>query len=953
MWKNNASKKKLYIGFIAVGVLLTLWIGFNYLWFYYSKSVETMRGSLSFWAEEYDFDVDERDTFDSLKRNFETDITRFCAYSFTQNKYTTQMLVNLNSDIDYASVYYVERVSDETIENKKFVVHKAGDAIDANIDAEVMEAIVAEGQAKLSDGRIVYGAATVPGSYVIVAFDDTQLQSEEYDYSTAVSSYGETTVLFNPNEKGDILLASDENIKSLTMTELLTAETYHQLLEQIGEVNIHVINGKTSLLLCEETDSEYAIACYIPFHKIIVKLIRSIIVPITLFWIIAILGLGYVTKLADENVNERKTSVHIAGKIYIDRKINSHLLALTLFSIIVVLFILIYIQTLNRYSEQSVKAAGNLEMAAQDVTYCNNAADTEISYLNKNSSRLINLISNYYMRYPEQLNNQSIEKISNILVDVEEINIYDTTGTIRFSNNGAYIGYTLSSDVEDRGVYGRDILDGKQSSYGTVYDGFYYAYGRRQDTAGVVGLRMKADNLIHFIEICRVENVIDNDTFGDADGGYIDMNEPTVMYWSKENSQGFGEITGFPEEILQSGYSGSVRINGSRYYVNTLLKGDYLYVSALYVGQVIGFDLSRFWIGILAAFLALHLLYLSVVINTEKPDTEIEKITPIPHISHLRDLDIEEQILDDGFMQTMVRMFLVTGIMLLAYLGLDMITNKESLLSYLLSTQWNKGLNLFSLTMILILIVGAALAIYIIKNIIIFFTKNMGPKGMTIGRMISSLMQLIVLIFVVIKTMVYLGVNPTALVAGAGVVGAMISFCAQNTVNDMLSGFFIVFEGLFSIGDWIQVGDWRGQVVEISVRTTKVSIGGSVKVFCNSELKQVTLLSKNFCGALVNIGIAYREDVDEVIDLIHQNLDSMREQIPSIVDGPYIDGITALGESSVTIRMWALTTPDAEMSVERDLRRIIKKLFNENGVEIPFPQITINTPLEQQKESKE
>ena len=175
----------------------------------------------------------------------------------------------------------------------------------------------------------------------------------------------------------------------------------------------------------------------------------------------------------------------------------------------------------------------------------------------------------------------------------------------------------------------------------------------------------------------------------------------------------------------------------------------------------------------------------------------------------------------------------------------------------------------------------------------------------------------------------------------------MLSFGAQSLVGDILAGIFIVFEGEFRVGDIVTIGDWRGTVVEIGIRTTKVLSGGhDVKIFNNSEIKQVINMTKQYSTAVLDIGIDYNESLERVEAVLKKELPHIREHVPAIMEGPYYKGVTSLGDSSVNIRILAECHEKDRIQVVRDMNREIKLCFDRNHISIPFPQIVVNQPAE-------
>lgn len=130
------------------------------------------------------------------------------------------------------------------------------------------------------------------------------------------------------------------------------------------------------------------------------------------------------------------------------------------------------------------------------------------------------------------------------------------------------------------------------------------------------------------------------------------------------------------------------------------------------------------------------------------------------------------------------------------------------------------------------------------------------------------------------------GVDTTTLLASAGILSIAISFGAKELVSDILSGLFIIFEGEFRVGDIIMVGDWRGTVVEIGVRTTKVEDGSkNIKVIRNSDISNVINMTKETSYASCDVGIEYGESLERVENILAKELPNIRKRLPAIIDG--------------------------------------------------------------------
>ena len=218
-------------------------------------------------------------------------------------------------------------------------------------------------------------------------------------------------------------------------------------------------------------------------------------------------------------------------------------------------------------------------------------------------------------------------------------------------------------------------------------------------------------------------------------------------------------------------------------------------------------------------------------------------------------------------------------------------------------------------------------------------------KGKAIVDIVCSLIKyvaVLVLLFFVLRAF---GVDTTAILAGIGILGLVVGLGAQPLIADILAGLFIVFEGVFDVGDIIVYGGFRGTVKEIGIRTTQiVDTSGNVKIVNNSSLKEVINMTDQLSLAVCDIGIEYGESLERVEAILKAHLEEIKAAIPDIKEGPFYKGVAELGDSAVVIRFAAQCEEGARYQVERDMNRQFKLLFDKNNINIPFPQIVLNQP---------
>ena len=245
--------------------------------------------------------------------------------------------------------------------------------------------------------------------------------------------------------------------------------------------------------------------------------------------------------------------------------------------------------------------------------------------------------------------------------------------------------------------------------------------------------------------------------------------------------------------------------------------------------------------------------------------------------------------------------------------------------------------------------------IMIIANIIIrigkvaihnvFKLRNLSPlnkserREETLAKLLDNTLTYVVYFIAFMMVLSVLGIDVKALIAGAGVVGLAVGFGAQSLVKDIISGFFIIFEDQFSVGDHIRVGEFEGNVEAIGLRTTKIkSWTGEVHILPNGSITQVTNFSLNNSIAIIDIAISYGEDIEKAQKVIEDALKNMPSQYEALVAPPTLLGIQTMGPTEIILRVTAETLPMEHSAIARSIRKDIKVLLDEHGIKVPAPK---------------
>ena len=217
-------------------------------------------------------------------------------------------------------------------------------------------------------------------------------------------------------------------------------------------------------------------------------------------------------------------------------------------------------------------------------------------------------------------------------------------------------------------------------------------------------------------------------------------------------------------------------------------------------------------------------------------------------------------------------------------------------------------------------------------------------RAQTLGGLFTNV-AFIFVSTITLLTILSIFINIGPLLASVSVVGLAISFGAQSLVKDIISGTFMLIEGQFGIGDVVRVGDTAGMVEKMTLRTTVLrDLHGVVHTIPNGEITRVSNLTKTWSRAVIDVGVAYNEDVDTVIASLRRLGAEFLEDpqwSPLLVDAPEVLGVENLGDSAVVVRVVAKTLPLKQWDVARELRRRIKNRFDEEGIEIPYPHMKV------------
>ncbi len=247
------------------------------------------------------------------------------------------------------------------------------------------------------------------------------------------------------------------------------------------------------------------------------------------------------------------------------------------------------------------------------------------------------------------------------------------------------------------------------------------------------------------------------------------------------------------------------------------------------------------------------------------------------------------------------------------------------------------------ITIVLWILIGI-IAQIIIKHLLykVLKLKSKGPRAITIGKLTSNISKYFIWFIIGMVVLGEMNIDVTPFIASAGVIGLAIGFGAQEIVKDFISGFFIIFEESFNVNDVVEVDGFKGNVLSLGLRTTRIqNWKGEIKILNNGDIKSVINYSMADSIAVVEFGVSYSTNLLELQELMGEFVQNTYVKYDDIVETPSFSGITELSDSSINMRLLAKTKTLKHFQIERDIRRDLVILFNENKIEIPFPHLVI------------
>jgi small conductance mechanosensitive channel len=260
-------------------------------------------------------------------------------------------------------------------------------------------------------------------------------------------------------------------------------------------------------------------------------------------------------------------------------------------------------------------------------------------------------------------------------------------------------------------------------------------------------------------------------------------------------------------------------------------------------------------------------------------------------------------------------------------------TTSNGILIFIVSGIWNRGFNLFAIVAILLLCLVAFFGLIVVKLALKLTSMALDTKGETICSLCFNLLQYVTVIMLLFYAFEFFGIDVRALLAPLALVSLALSIGSRDLVQDILAGITIVFEGEYQVGDVIDVGGYRGKVVEIGVRTTKLlGRGDNIKIISNRDVRNVLNMSRMNSWIDMEFTLSNTFPMQKIEEIMNRELPEMGRSIPDIISGPIYKGIVSMNGNKVTIAVTCECNEEVSYRVQRELYAKFHEVFERESL---------------------
>ncbi|MDC7291518.1 mechanosensitive ion channel [Blautia schinkii] len=774
-------------------------------------------------------------------------------------------------------------------------------------------------------------------------------------FTFAVSNQ-DYTFLYHPNEE---LVGTDALSAGLNVEEL--EDDNYEWME---------INGERYYAGVANIDDDHAyVICAVPEKEIMSS--RNITVGIVLFIFFVVITVVIIYAIlmmlyGEVNGSGSRDNYRLYKKMYFNKDVGRKVGSISLVGLIFILVASFYMQTLfslSRYSmsnnQRAVEVQNTLKRNEEEIALITQQYNRR--YLNK-----AQIAADILGQNPELQTREELQELSKAL-DVEYVLVFDKNGRVTATDSN-YTNFELSQNPEDQSYEFNALLQGVedviQEAQPDEVSGEYHQYlgsviyDEDHNINGFVQISVTPDMLKSALATTELSSVLKGVKAGVNGFAYaVNKEDQTFSYYPEDKLVGRSALEyGMQENQFRDEYCDYITVDGQRFYGSCLeTDSDYIYVvipDDEMTDNRLPVALATTGASLICLMVVFILLTFGVRTKEQKTERNVKKDGPMMDVimpdgsvkktesaeSRWSNLTIKwaEKTPEQQIGSVLKALLSVLALAICAaVLFKDSFFDSNSIFLYVLNGKWERSVNVFAITGCIMIICVVSVAVMVLRKILQMLSRTFGARGETVCRLLSSFVKYISVIAILYYCFALFGVDTQTLLASAGILTLVIGLGAKELVSDILAGLFIIFEGEFRVGDIVTVGDWRGTVLEIGVRTTKIESSGNVKIISNSAVSGVINMTRRNSVVECEVGIEYGESLESVENVLRAELPKIKSRIPELKEGPYYKGVISIGAKSVRIKVIAYCSEVDRAQATRDLNREIKLLLDRNHINIP------------------
>jgi len=643
-------------------------------------------------------------------------------------------------------------------------------------------------------------------------------------------------------------------------------------------------------------------------------------------------------------------------QLYVREIVNRKMQIFMAAGLLLIAVVTFYVQTLFALSLHSLDVENTKRDIESNLAEVTNSVEHLTDIYNQRYLNEARIVSHIVSTNPDLRNKEDLAKLSKIF-GLQYIMMFDRNGAETVSDSNIF-GFVISDDPEDQS-YPFNVLkhgipfyvqEAREDDLTGEYHQFIgvTTFDRDGKYDGFLQIAVSPGILEQVLEELNFEHILSNAVSVSSDVVFaINKSDETIAYTSdKQNIIGEkASDVGMSPETIRTRYLGHVQFGTKRYYVDSFDTEDHIiYIASnpnlLFSGRM---TMTLFTVLVSILGMLVYSLYFNnhdVVVHRRTGDDQYVEVTGADGVSK-RTLSIVSRVLGSrtewhaktaeektGRILRLVFGFIAINV-IIGYAMRGIVYTEDSIFGFITSNRWSKGFNVFAFTEVLLFLSIYGIAMGIFRRIMDQIIMVVSPKAETLCRLIKSFVRYIGTIAVGYYCLTVFGFDSASLLASAGLLTLVIGLGAKDLITDILAGMFIIFENEFQVGDIIEVGGFKGRVVEIGIRSTRlVNTKQDVKSVNNRDLTNIINKTRrnSYCDVIISVG--FSEDINAIEAMLNEELPKVKDKCPYIISGPTYGGVDEMSGRDMKLSIRTECLENHKFEVRAVVNREIKNLFD-------------------------